>query len=70
MREKWVVVRYPKNYAEAHIIKGLLEFEGIPALIEQEAIGKVYGMTTDGLGQIRVLVSAENKQEAEKILPE
>ena len=70
MDEKWVVVRYPRTHAEASIIKGLLESEGIPVLVQQEAIGKVYGMTMNGLGQIKILVPAENKNGAEQILPE
>jgi len=70
MHEKWFVVRYPKTHAEANIIKGLLESQGIPVLIQQEAVGKVYGMTLNGLGQIKVLIPAEKKTEAEQILPE
>ena len=69
MDEKWVVVSYPKTPAEASIVKGLLESEGIPVFIEQEAIGKTYGMTIDGLGQIKILVPAERKDEAEQLLP-
>ncbi|MBN1446217.1 MAG: DUF2007 domain-containing protein [Candidatus Omnitrophica bacterium] len=69
MDEKWVAVSYPKTPAEAFIIKGLLESEGIPVFIQQEAIGKAYGMTLDGLGQIKILVPAERKDEAEQLLP-
>ena len=67
--ERWVVLRYVKNETEAHIIKGLLETESIPAIIRQEAIGKAYGLTTDGLGQIRVMVPGHKKREAEELLP-
>lgn len=69
MSKEWVVVSYPKTPAEASIVKGLLESEGIPVFVQQEAIGKVYGMTLDGLGQIKILVPAERKDEAEKLLP-
>jgi hypothetical protein len=70
MENKWVVIRYPKNETEAQIIKGLLESEGIPVQIKQEAIGKTYGLTLNGLGQIRILVPASSKTEAERLLPE
>ncbi len=69
MNEKWVVVSYPKTPVEASIVKGLLESEGIPVFVQQEAIGKVYGMTLDGLGQIKILVPAERKDDAEQLLP-
>ncbi len=69
MDEKWVVVSYPKTPAEASIVKGLLESEGIPVFVQQEAIGKVHGITMDGLGQIKILVPAGRKHEAEEILP-
>ncbi len=69
MDETWVVVKYPKSEAEAQIIKGLLESEDIPVRIKQEAIGKVYGLSTNGLGQIRILVPADKKAQADLLLP-
>lgn len=66
--EKWTVVRYAKNETEALIVKGLLESAGIPAIIRQEAIGKVYRLTVDGLGEIKILVPETHKEKAEKIL--
>ncbi len=70
MDQKLVVISYPKNETEAQIIKGLLESEGIPVIIKQEAIGKVYGLTLNGLGQIRLLVPAEHKEHAKLLLSE
>jgi hypothetical protein len=70
MDDRWVVVAYPKNETEAQIIKGLLESEGIPVRIKQEAIGRIYGLTLNGLGQIRLLVPAENKECAKHLLSE
>lgn len=40
----------------ANVIKSHLESEGIPVLLEYESAGKVYGLTVDGLAQVRILV--------------
>ncbi len=39
---------------EAHIIKGKLESEGIPALLQYES--EIFGLTVDGMGEVRILV--------------
>lgn len=68
MSEEWVVLTYAKTQAEAHIIKGKLESEGIPVIIQQEAIGKIYRLTVDGLGEIRILIPGKFKKLALSIL--
>jgi hypothetical protein len=56
------------NYMEAHIIKGRLESEGIPVLLRYESAGLVYGITVDGLGQVKVMVPRHLVEEAKEIL--
>ena len=53
---------------EAEIIKGRLETEGIPVMLRYESVGLVYGLTTDGLGQVKVQVPSSLAQEAKDIL--
>ena len=53
---------------EAEIIKGRLETEGIPVMLRYESVGLVYGLTTDGLGQVKVQVPSHLAQEAKEIL--
>ena len=53
---------------EAEIIKGRLETEGIPVMLRYESVGLVYGLTTDGLGQVKIQVPSPLAQEAKKIL--
>ena len=53
---------------EAEIIKGRLETEGIPVMLRYESVGLIYGLTTDGLGQVKVQVPSPLAQEAKKIL--
>ena len=53
---------------EAHIIKGRLESEGIPVLLSYESAGLVYGITVDGLGEVKIMVPRHLAEEAKQIL--
>jgi len=53
---------------EAQIIQGRLESEGIPALLSYESAGLVYGLTVNGLGEVRIMVPKRLAEEAKKIL--
>jgi len=55
---------------EAHVIKGRLESEGIPVLLSYESAGLVYGITVDGIGEVRVMVPESMETEARMILEE
>jgi hypothetical protein len=56
------------RYMEAQIIKGRLESEGIPVLLSYESAGLVYGLTIDGLGDVKIMVPKSLAEEAKKIL--
>jgi len=66
-RESLVTVRTAK-YMEAQIIKGRLESEGIPVLLSYESAGLVYGLTVDGLGEVKIMVPEHLAEEAKQIL--
>ncbi len=66
--DNWKVVKVTSGLPEAHIVKGLLEASDIPVRLEYEAIGQIYGLTVDGLGQVKVLVPEEYLEEALAIL--
>jgi hypothetical protein len=66
-REQLVTVRTAR-YMEAQIIKGRLESEGIPVLLSYESAGLVYGITIDGLGEVKVMVPERLAEEAKEIL--
>jgi len=53
---------------EAQVIKTKLESAGIPALLDYESVGVVFGITVDGLGEVRVMVPTALAQEAEELL--
>jgi hypothetical protein len=53
---------------EAQIIKGRLESEGIPVLLSYESAGLIYGITIDGLGEVKIMVPQRLAEEAKEIL--
>jgi len=59
-----------QGHLVAEVIKGKLESAGIPVLLDYESIGQVYGITVDGLGEVRVRVPEELAEEALELLKE
>lgn len=51
---------------EAHIIKGKLESEGIPAALQYES--EVFAITVDGMGAVRILVPAPLAKKAREVI--
>ncbi len=69
MRKRdWIKVYNAQGTAEAHIIKGLLESNGIPVSLDYEAVGSLLGLTTDGLGEIGILVPIQWEKVARTLL--
>ncbi len=66
--ETKLVAIYTTQHMEAQIMKSHLESEGIPAVLQYESAGLVYGISVDGLGQTKILVPEHLAQEARKIL--
>jgi hypothetical protein len=53
---------------EAQIIKSKLDSFQIPCMLKFEAVGRVLGITTDGLGQVQVMVPPEYLEKASEII--
>lgn len=53
---------------EADIVKSKLESFSIPALLRYEAAGRIFGITMDGLGKVKILVSRGLLEEARQVL--
>ena len=67
----WIAVFVTHNLPEAHIIVGKLRTYDIPAMIHQEAGAAAIGITLGNLGEIKVLVSpADYDNAVELLLPE
>ena len=67
---RWEIVASANGLAQAAIIQGRLEAEGIPARIHQEPAGVAIGLTIGTLGQAHVLVPEPRAAEALRILEE
>ena len=61
-------VRHCQGLDLAQIYKAKLEAVGIPVLLQYESAGRIYGITIDGLGEVRVLVPSEYAADAEALL--
>ena len=66
--DPWSVVFTASGMAQANIINGRLETEGIPTRLKYEAAGAIYGITINGLGEVKILVPAEDLARAGAIL--
>jgi hypothetical protein len=67
---RWVTVGVNLSPTEAIVIKGRLESEGIPAMVQQEAVGAVLGLTVGPLGSAKVLVPEPLAEQALALLAE
>jgi hypothetical protein len=65
---QWMVVYTTYGLPEAHIVAGRLESEGIPAMVHQMPGANALGIRIGSLGEITVLVRAEDYATALMIL--
>ena len=56
------------NEMEALIIKGLLETNGIRCILTSHAAHSVHPFTTDGMGEVRVMVLESAAEKARTII--
>jgi hypothetical protein len=66
--DKFVTIYQAMGQPEAEIIRGRLEVEGILAIFKYESLGSVYGLTVNGLGQVKVQVPAKYADSAMEII--
>ena len=62
------VVYRAQGMLEAEAVKGRLETSGIPAALDFESIGRTFGITIDGLGEVRLLVPGDRAADARELL--
>ncbi len=67
-RKHLVVVHVAQGELQASVIKSHLECEGIPTVLQYESAGRVFGLTVDGLGAIKILVPQELAERAKEII--
>ena len=61
------LIRVPGGI-NAESILAALRGSGIPARSHGEAVGRIYGLTLDGLGEVSIFVPAEYLEQARAIL--
>ena len=65
-----VAVYVSQGPLSAEAVKAKLEAEGIPAVLRYSSVGRVLGLTVDGLGRVEVLVSEEDEAAARDAIRE
>jgi len=66
--EEYEVVFTANGEAEAHGIKCALDAAGIPARMKVQAATKLFPVTVDGLGAVKILVPADRLDEARELI--
>ncbi len=65
----WVMLlRVVQGQLEAAIVRSRLESEGIPVVLQYESVGPLYGITSNELGEVQVLVPREFLDPARRVL--
>ena len=65
--EELIVV---EGMAEAIIIKSKLESFSIPCVLKFESAGRLFGITMNGLGKVKLMVNKKDLKKAEELLNE
>jgi hypothetical protein len=66
--EKVVEVYRAVGEAEAQIIKGLLESNGIYCLLKSNAAPSVHVFAIDGMGEVKIMVRESQVEEARRLI--
>ena len=67
-KQKWIMVTSVSGEMQAELMRGLLEAQGIPVLMMQESAGRAIGITNSPLGEVEILVSKSNIQDARDVI--
>ena len=67
-KQKWIMVTSVSGEMQAELMRGLLEAQGIPVLLMQESAGRAIGITNSPLGEVEILVSKSNIQDAREVI--
>ena len=68
MAEEPCVVTIASGEAEANLIRSVLAAHGIESMFATRIAQSVYPISVDGLGEIKVMVRAEDEERARQII--
>jgi len=66
--DAWVELTVCGGLLEAQLLQTRLEYGGIEVLLKYETAARLFGLTLDGLGKIRVMVPQSQWDDALEIL--
>jgi hypothetical protein len=66
--QEYIPVYTASGKLAGDMIRLMLEAQGIPVILRQEAVGLVHGLTISPLGDVHVCVPPDRVEEAEQIL--
>ena len=67
---KIVEVYRAAGEAEAQIIKGLLESNGVPCLLKSNAAPSVHAFIFNGMGTVKIMVEESFREKAQRLIRE
>ena len=56
--------------AEAEVIKGYLESNGIECIFQSQVVHSVHPFTVNGLGEVKIMVAEEDFERAKHLMEE
>lgn len=68
MDKQWILLTTFNEPLQAELLRGLLEAQGLRVLIAQEGAAKALGVNVGTLGEIEVLVAADDHERAQQIM--
>lgn len=66
----WVVVETVNGSLNGEILRGLLQAQGIEAMLSQEGAGRALGLEVGPMGEVDILVSPEDVTQARDVINE
>jgi len=66
--EELVEVYRANGEMESQVIRSLLEYHGIPCLLKGEAARNIYGLTVDGIAEVRIMVWEQMADRARSLI--
>jgi len=65
-----IEIRVVEGFLEGEIIKAKLESFNIPCMLKEESARRLFGLTLNGLGKVRVMIPKGYEGKAEELLKE
>ena len=70
MNDELVSIREVEGFLEGEILKSKLESFDIPCMLKSETAKRLFGLTLNGLGKVKIVVPLKFKEQAIAILDE